>query len=60
MNSASFMKVYANLPVALRNEIIVVIDGVGPITWNVAYIEINNETDLGTKILERLEEMEII
>lgn len=60
MNSSNFMKVYANLPVGLRNEIIVVMDGLGPITWNVAYIEIANDTELGKKILTRLREMEIV
>jgi len=44
----------------LRDEIILVIPEKGPITWNVAYLEIENETRLGKIILEKLEELKII
>jgi hypothetical protein len=60
MDSSRFMKVYANLPLGLRNDIVIVIDEVGPITWNAAYIEVANGTDMGNRILKRLEELEII
>ena len=60
MDSAKFYKIYSNLPVNLRNEIIVVLPGNGPITWNVAYLEINSNTELGNKILEKLDEQEEI
>jgi 16S rRNA A1518/A1519 N6-dimethyltransferase RsmA/KsgA/DIM1 with predicted DNA glycosylase/AP lyase activity len=56
---ARFTKVFANLPYAVRSEIVVVIDN-SPITWNVAYIEIMNQTEIGDKILIQLEELEII
>jgi len=59
-NKDKFMKVYSNLPIQFRNEPILVLEGIGPITWNVAYIEISNETKLGEKILERLIELKII
>lgn len=55
-----FLKIYANLPVNLRNEIIAVLPDVGPITWNVAYLEISNDTELGKKILEKLSNFKII
>jgi len=55
-----FMKIYANLPVNLRNEIIAVLPDVGPITWNVAYLEISNDTELAKKILEKLSNFKII
>lgn len=38
-----FLQIYANLPLGQRNEIIVVIDD-EPLTWNVARIEIENDT----------------
>lgn len=55
-----FYRVYANLPINLRDEIISVIPGKGPITWNVAYLEIENGTKLGEDILEKLDELKII
>ena len=55
-----FLKIYANLPVNLRNEIIAVLPNVGPVTWNVAYLEISNDTELGKKILEKLSNFKII
>lgn len=48
-----FHQIYSNLPLSLRNEIILVVDD-GPITWNVANIEIENDTEKGKKILESL------
>jgi len=55
-----FLKIYVNLPVNLRNEIIAVLPDVGPMTWNVAYLEISNDTQLGKKILEKLSNFKII
>lgn len=54
-----FLQIYANLPLALRNEIIVVIDD-EPLTWNAAKIEIENNTEKGEEILRKLIEMGII
>ncbi|MDP3004335.1 MAG: hypothetical protein Q8N43_02425 [Candidatus Azambacteria bacterium] len=54
-----FIKVYSNLPINLRNEIILILSE-GPITWNVAYMEINNDTELGKRIIEKLIELKII
>lgn len=55
-----FLKVYANLPINIREEIICVSDKKGPITWNVAYLEIKNNTKLGEEILKKLEVLKII
>lgn len=60
MDKAKFLKVYANLPINLRNDIILALDKKGPITWNVAYIEINNNTKLGEEIFKKLENLKII
>ena len=32
-----FLKVYANLPLNLRNEVVLVVSETGPVTWNVAF-----------------------
>lgn len=60
MEKENFLKVYVNLPMKLRGDIVLVLDEKGPITWNVAYIEINNETKLGEEIFKRLAELKII
>ncbi|MEK7540810.1 MAG: hypothetical protein AAB529_01025 [Patescibacteria group bacterium] len=55
-----FLEVYASLPINLRDEIILVLKDRGPITWNVAYFEVKNDTKLGEEILSRLDELKII
>ena len=55
-----FLKIYADLPLGVRREIIATIDNLGPVTWNSAYIEIEGNTDLGKRILEELDKLEII
>ena len=59
MGKERFFKVYANLPLNLREEIIIVIDD-KPISWRVAYLEISNNTKLGKRILEKLDALEAI
>lgn len=54
-----FFKIYANLSLDLRKEIILVIDK-KPITWNVAFQEIDQGTKLGDTILKKLAELELI
>ncbi|MFA6526732.1 MAG: hypothetical protein WCT26_04980 [Candidatus Buchananbacteria bacterium] len=56
----NFLKIYANLPLGLRQEIILVLDDVGPITWDVAFIEVKEGTKLSQIILEKLEKLGII
>ena len=53
MNLERFMKVYSNLPINLRKEVVIVIDK-EPISWNVARNEIEHNTKLGKKILKKL------
>ena len=58
-NKERFFKVYANLPLNLREEVILVIKK-EPISWRVAYLEINNDTKLGKEILEKLKALKFI
>jgi hypothetical protein len=54
-----FMRVYANLPLTERNMTVVVINE-EPISWNMAYRELNQNTELGKKIGEKLAELKFI
>ena len=54
-----FLKVYSDLPLSLRKEIILILDE-EPITWNVAYVEVFNNNEKGDRILKKLDEMKII
>ncbi|NCO89098.1 hypothetical protein CO083_06085 [Candidatus Roizmanbacteria bacterium CG_4_9_14_0_8_um_filter_34_12] len=54
-----FLQTYANLPIASRNEIIVVVDG-EPMTWKAAKIEVEVNTPTGMKILDKLESMDLL
>lgn len=50
---SKFNKIYANIPLALRGEIIAVVDN-NPFTWNSAKIEIEQDTEIGKKIFTTL------
>lgn len=54
-----FLKSYSNLPEKVREEIVVVIDK-RTYSWDSAYLEIKDNTELGKKILNSLRELEII
>ena len=56
----TFLKIYANLPLGVRKEIILVLDDRGPITWDVAFVEVQANTPLSKMILEKLERLNII
>ncbi len=56
----NFLKIYANLPLGVRQEIILVLDDERTITWDVAFFEIKNDTELSKTILEKLDKLEII
>ena len=56
---AKFLGAYAGVPEPLRREIIVLIDG-KPYTWDSAYFEIKNDTELGKIILNTLKDIGII
>lgn len=59
-NKEKFLKIYANLPIGVRQEIILVLDDGRPITWDVAYIEVASDTPLAKVILEKLEKLKFI
>ncbi|HLC55446.1 MAG TPA: hypothetical protein VJJ75_02840 [Candidatus Nanoarchaeia archaeon] len=54
-----FFDVYSNLPLEERKKTIIVIDK-EPLSWNLAYEEIKNETPRGAKILRTLKELRFI
>lgn len=54
-----FLKIYANVPLGVRKEIIVTLDN-KPISWDVAFIEISNNTKVSKIILEKLNKLGII
>lgn len=54
-----FLKAYANLPLALRQEIIVVLDG-EPLTWNAVKLEVENNTKKGDDALKILQDLGIL
>lgn len=54
-----FYKIYSNLPLNLRNEIVVVINN-EPLTWKVTKLYIDEDTKLGEEILAKLERLKII
>lgn len=55
-----FLKIYANLPLGVRQEIILVLDDGRTITWDVAFFEVENDTELSKIILEKLEKIQLI
>lgn len=55
-----FFRVYANLPVGLRDQVVIALPEVGPMSWNAVYVEVNNNTKLGSTIVEKLIELKII
>lgn len=55
-----FLKIYANLPLNLRDEIILVLPDKGSISWDVAYLEVKKNTKLSEEILKMLNELNII
>jgi len=58
-NREKFFRVYTNLPINIREETVCIIES-KPISWNVAYLEIKNNTKLSEEILAKLESLNII
>lgn len=54
-----FLKIYANLPMGVRQEIILVLDD-QPVTWDVVYNEVVSDTPLAKIILGKLEKLKFI
>ena len=59
-NKEKFLNIYANLPIGVRQEIILVMDDNKTISWNVAYNEVTSDTPLAKIILEKLENLKFI
>jgi len=62
-NREKFLRAFANLPLNTRKETILVLEENNikqPITWEVAYFEIKNNTPISEKILQKLEELGLI
>ncbi len=59
LDTSRFIKVYSNLPIAERKLPVLVIDN-EPISWNIAYNEIRNNTGFGKRILEKLVKLDLI
>ena len=55
-----FFKTFSNIPINLRDDIIIVLENEGTVTWKVAYFEIKNKTVIGNKILKELKELDLI
>lgn len=55
-----FLKIYSNLPLGIRQEIILVLEDGRPITWDVAFVEVQANTPLSEEILNKLEKLKII
>lgn len=55
-----FLRIYANLPLGIRQEIILVLNDGKTITWNSAFVEVEADTPLSQVILEKLEKLKII
>lgn len=54
-----FMKVFVSLPLTERDQVAVVIED-NPISWNMAYREIRNNTQLGETIIKKLIALDVI
>ena len=59
MSRDRFFKAYVNLPTPERSQVIAVVEGI-PYSWNVAYSEISSNTELGKKILKKMELLKIL
>lgn len=61
-----FLMVYQNLPLVERKNTIIVLEDETakqkkiPISWDIAYIEIDQETPLGERILNKLLQLNLI
>lgn len=56
-----FLKIYANIPIGLRSETICVVGEENrPISWDVAFVEIDQDTPLSKIILEKLNKLKLI
>lgn len=54
-----YIKMFSNLPLGMRDEIIAVMDK-GPMTYSVIYLEVKAKTKMSEKILRYLEELDLV
>lgn len=54
-----FYKIYGNLPLITREEIILIVNGEG-ISWKVAKLYIDQDSPLAVEILKKLAELGVI
>ncbi|MCR4277730.1 MAG: hypothetical protein NUV80_00030 [Candidatus Berkelbacteria bacterium] len=59
MEKERFYKTYDNLPLNIREEVVITVNG-EPITWRIAKLEIDQDTDTGKEILNKLVALDII
>ncbi len=63
---ARFLRVYQNLPLTERRNTILVLEDKGktpdkkPVSWDIAYLEISEETKIGDIILNKLIKLNLI
>lgn len=55
-----FMRIFANIPEKIRGEDIIAVIDQKPYTWNNAMIEVKNDSEIGRKIIKKLEKLGII
>jgi len=56
---SKFLKVYANVPMPLREEIIAVVDN-EPFTWASARTEVMHDTEKANKIIGQIRDIGVI
>ena len=56
---ARFLKIYANLPLGVREEVVIVIDS-EPLSWKAAQLEVEQNTKESKEILEQLYKLQIL
>jgi hypothetical protein len=56
----AFLKTYANLPISLRTDVVLVLDEIGPVSWNAAYLEVEKKSKNADVILKELKTLELI
>lgn len=55
----TFLKTYANVPVQLRDDIIVTFSN-EPFSWRTVYIEVKGQTEMGDLLLKELNSLNLI
>lgn len=56
---AKFFKIYSNLPLGVRGEVVIVVEG-EPLSWKAAKLEVELNTQKGKYILEQLKNLGIL